>query len=135
MTQFQPAHDEPSVPGRRHNPSMETWNLRDIDCMLEVMKIIEAPDFRIAVWPRRNPDEVGGGPVYQMPYPDYHPVVEKFRELCYETSAYIDPYAVLPEDPSGLDAETGVSGLLSSPGDMESASLNQIRRYLVPVSY
>jgi hypothetical protein len=41
------------------------------------------------------------------------------------------PYALLPEDPKGLEPGTDVLKVLQSVGDMEKASLGQIRRYLV----
>jgi hypothetical protein len=63
--------------------------------------------------------------------PSYHPVIHKFWSLCYKSSAYIDPYGVLPDDPEGLESGIEVVKVLASSSDMEKASLNQIRRYFV----
>lgn len=109
----------------------KTWSLHDVDLMLALMEVIESPGFDIATWPHREPQSLDGRFVRQMPYPDYHSVVDELTRMCYETSTFIDPYGLLPEDPRGLDPDSGATNLLSSPRDMDSASLDQIRRYLV----
>ena len=99
--------------------------------MLELLQVMEAPGFQIATWPVHEPELRDGLVVHQMPYPEYDPVVDRFWELCYKSSCYIDPYAVLPEDPPGLEHEMDVVDVLRAPRDMEKATLNQIRRYFV----
>ena len=66
-----------------------------------------------------------------MAYPVYHPVVQTLWNLGYDSSAFIDPYAVLPEDPKGTEPGTGMIRVLPSPESMAAATLDQIRRYLV----
>lgn len=86
-----------------------------MDKMLDLLPIMEGSGFQIATWP--------GGSIY----PDYHPVVHQLIDLAYKTSCFIEPYEPLPEDPVGVNPLK----LLVHAGDMENASLNQIRRFIV----
>ena len=83
------------------------WSLRDIDTMLEFLPMMEEPGFIAATWTVPEKRDASGNPV-----------------MCW-------PYALLPEDPKGLEPGTDVLKVLQSVGDMEKASLGQIRRYLV----
>lgn len=108
------------------------WRTGDIDRMLELLNVIEAPDVVPFTWPEQEERIENGVKVMQWPYPDYHPVVDEMWQLLYNTSAYIDPYKVLPEDPRGLeDGADTLSVLNNCPGAIPTATLNQIRRYLV----
>lgn len=110
----------------------KTWSKRDIDRMLELLKVIESPDFAPFTWPVQEEQIENGVKVMQWPYPDYHPVVDEMWQLLYKTSAYIDPYKVLPEDPPGLEDGTDTLSVLNNcPESIPTATLNQIRRYLV----
>jgi hypothetical protein len=102
-----------------------TWLKEDIDRMLELLAIFEAPDFRAAAWPKLEPRVVEGRVVHPMPYPIYHPAVDRYRSLCWQTTCALDPYAALPEDPEGVETIE----VLKTREAMERATLNQIRRY------
>lgn len=110
----------------------EVWSPEDIDRMLELLEPILASGFGLATWVHPDPVEEDGKLVHVMGWPDYHPVVDEFIQFCYESSTFIDPYARLPEDPPmrGQD-EPLTARVLTTPEHMKSASLNQIRRYLV----
>jgi hypothetical protein len=108
------------------------WTAADIDRLLKLLAVIEEPDFVAFTWPRPQERIEDGTPVLEWPYPDYHPVVNELWEVLYKTSAYIDPYGVLPEDPSGLEDGTDTLKVLNnSPRAIPTATLDQIRRYLV----
>ena len=109
----------------------DEWLNTDIDMMLSLLPTIEAPDFQSQVWPNL-PDVVENGTrIRQMPYPVYHEVVDRMWKLLYETSAYIDPYAPLPEDPTADGVPFSVMGAHFPAEYFETATLNQVRRYLV----
>ncbi len=100
--------------------------------MLELLQPIETPGFQIATWVHPEPIEKDGKLVHAFGRSDYHPVVQEFIPLCCETSAFIDPYKRLPEDPDWLNRrEPETTRVLEKPADMETATLDQIRRYLV----
>ena len=98
-----------------YNNPVKNWILSDMDKMLDLLPIMEAGGFQIATWP-------GSGV-----YPDYHPVVNEFMDLGYNTSCFIQPYEPLPEDPAGVDPMQ----LLKTASEMENASINQIRRFFI----
>lgn len=108
------------------------WLVEDIDLMLELLPIVEKPGFQAHSWP--DPpvtSDADGKRIYRMPYPNYHEAVERFRTLVYSTSAAIDPYAALPEDPTQDGVPFSVAGTHYPLEYFENATLNQIRRYLV----
>lgn len=108
------------------------WSKRDIDRMLKLLPIIEDRGFQVAVWPEHEPREVDGMMVHQIPYPEYHPVIDQLRDLWLNSSCYTNPYEILPEDPLGLNPDSmEAATVLTSARDMESATLNQIRRYFI----
>lgn len=107
------------------------WLVADIDKMVELLPIIEAPEFQPHIWPDL-PDIIENGTrIRQMPYPVYHEVVDRMWKLLYETSAYIDPYAPQPEDPNQDGVPFSVMGAHFPPEYFDTATLNQVRRYLV----
>ena len=108
------------------------WRISDIDKMLELLAIMESPDFVAFVWIEPQPRIEAGVQTMQIPYPDYHPVVTKLVTLLYNTSAYIDPYTPLPEDSMPNDGtEVWHYWTDPEPETFSSATLNQVRRYLV----
>lgn len=107
------------------------WSAGDIDRMLELLPIIESPGFVPFTWPELPERYENGKRILQMPYPMYHEVVDRMWKLLYETTAYIDPYAPLPEDPTQDGIEFSVMGAHFPPEYFDSATLNQVRRYLV----
>lgn len=110
----------------------DKWSSEDIDRMPELLQVIEEPQCQLATWPDRTHVEADGTVVNQSPYPDYHPVVDEFIPFCCESSAFIDPYGLLPEDPPVRgEGEPVTPRILTSPEDMRTATLNQIRRYFV----
>lgn len=109
----------------------KNWSIRDIDRMLELLTVIEAPGFVAYSWPDLPERIENGVKVLQMPYPAYHEVVGQFWKVLYDTSAYIDPYAALPEDPTQEGIPFSVLGAHFPAAYFETATLNQVRRYLV----
>jgi len=109
----------------------EEWSRSDIDKMLELLSVIESPGFVPFTWPELPERHENGVRVLQMPYPVYHEVVDRLWTLLYETSAYVDPYAPLPEDPTQEGIPFSVLGAHFPPEYFDSATLNQVRRYLV----
>lgn len=103
----------------------------DIDKMIQFLSLAEDPSFVPAVWPRHEPQIVDGRKVYQMPYPVYDPAIDMLWHLCFMSTANIDPYAALPEDPPGTEDGPGLVSLFAGPEDLELASLDQIRRALM----
>ena len=87
--------------------------------MLDLIPAIQEPGFVAATWTEGHASPV------------YHAVVDQFFKLCSGTTVQCDPYAVLPEDPAGVEAGTRTLGVLRTPQDMSSASLGQIRRYFI----
>lgn len=106
------------------------FKIETIDRLIANLETITSPDFKVAEWPRLEPRMVNGRLVHPMPYPEYHEFVLQTLANVW-TSAYIHPYDVLPEDPPGLQSGKDVAGVLVKPGDFESASLDQIRRYFL----
>jgi len=113
------------------NKPTKKWSTKDIDKMLALLPIIEAEGFKAATWPKREPVEVKGELIQHVPYPKYHPVVDQFLGFCYETSCFIEPYEVLPEDPAGTEPDTITFNVLQNASDMSHATVDQIRRYFV----
>lgn len=100
------------------------WRPADIDALLDLARVMESPNFEIMTWPDLPYLEENGTRIVQMPYPEYNPVVGRIVEMLYESSAYIDPYGTLPEDPE-------FDGRPFPPDYFPRATLNQVRRYLV----
>jgi hypothetical protein len=110
----------------------KTWSTQDIDRMLELLGPIFAPGFELATWVYPDPIEKDGKLVHVLGWPDYHPIVHEFIQFCCDSSTFIDPYALLPEDPPVRgEGEPVTPRILTSPEDMRMATLNQIRRYFV----
>ena len=112
------------------NPTCE-WHVDDIGKMLALLPIIDSLDFQPYV--RSDlPDFVENGTrTMQMSDRVYHKVVDRMWKLLYETSAFIDPYAPLPEDPAEDGVPFAVMGAYFPSEYFETATLNQVRRYLV----
>lgn len=72
-----------------------------------------------------------GGQVLHVPYPEYHPVVEQWWNLLYDTPFYISPYGRLPEDPSSDGVPFSVMGAHFPLEYFENATLAQVRRYML----
>ncbi|MBX3097681.1 MAG: hypothetical protein KF812_12555 [Fimbriimonadaceae bacterium] len=107
------------------------WAVDDIDRMLELLKVVESPDFVAFTWPDLPERTENGVRVLQMPYPVYLEAVDQLWKALYDTTAYIDPYAPLPENPTQDGMLFSVLGAHFPPDYFETATLNQVRRYLV----
>lgn len=110
---------------------MSPDRLAAAQALLELLPTFEDPDFVPATWPPRFHIDENGDRIEHMPYPDYHPVVERFRDLYWKFTAGVHPYEPLPED------ETQ-EGIAFSPGGVtfpleyfETASIDQIARFFV----
>ena len=97
--------------------------------MLALLPAMEERGFEIANWVQGT-TEFQGKTVNVMPYPTYHPAVEAVFALFLQSSAFIDAYGALPEDPAGYDPGFGTKDLMRDPKRLVAASINQIRRYL-----
>jgi|ERR1700682_1159539 len=64
-------------------------------------------------------------------FPEYHPVINRFWKLIYETSAFIAPYDPLPEDPTPVGIPFRVMGVSFPLDYFSAATVDQVRRYLV----
>jgi len=95
----------------------QPWPREDIERLLDLLPILEAPEFVPATWPKL--DNKDG--VVQMPYPVYHETVEQLRERVWAGPKF-DPYEALPEDTPETDPRKP---------NFETATVNQIRRYLM----
>lgn len=102
-----------------------------IDELIGLLETIEAPDFVPASWPDRGSVEKDGVKVYNMPYPDYHPVVERMRWLFATVADGIDPYGPLPEDPTQDGIPFSVMGADFPIEYFQTATYDQLRRYFM----
>lgn len=105
----------------------------DIEPVLSLKPIFDSlsvEEFRS--WNGWEPMELPeGGQVLHVPYPDYHPVVNQWFELLYQTPFYIDPYAALPEDPMLDGVPFSVMGAHFPLEYFETATIDQVRRYML----
>jgi hypothetical protein len=102
-----------------------------IEALIELIPIFEASEFVPAEWPDRGTVEKNGITCHYMPYPDYHPEVERFRDLLHHFTAGILPYDPLPEDPTQDGIPFSVLGASFPVEYFETATIDQIRRYFV----
>ena len=105
------------------------WSLPDIDRMLALLPAMEEGDFNVATWVQST-TEFQGATMSVMPYPTYHPSITGVFDLFLQSSAFIDAYGTLPEDPPGYEPGFGTKDIMRDPKRLVSASTNQIRRYL-----
>lgn len=97
----------------------EPWGKEELDAVLALLPEIESPRFKLADWPKFEPDADG---VYQMPYPEYNPVVDRLLELL----GGIHPYDPLPED---LNRDGLSPSSVFEVDDFSEMSVDQVRRY------
>lgn len=105
--------------------------LAAIDAVLELLPTFEDPAFVPATWPDRSYVDQQGVRCQSMPYPDYHPAVEEFRRRYPAMAASVHPYHALPEDESPDDIPFNVLGTSFPIEYFETATLDQVRRYLM----
>lgn len=82
--------------------------------LLRLLEEMEDPTFNFF-----EPSETG--------WPIYHPIFHRLWKLLYESSLYLDPYGRLPDDQNW----TGEVAAWYPVEYFESASLDQVRRYLL----
>ncbi len=99
--------------------------------LLEFLPIFEDPQFEPATWPERSYINSDGKRVMNMPYPDYHPKVEEFRDCHPALVAGIHPYDPLPEDETQEGVPFSVTGATFTEEYFAKATIDQIRRYLM----
>lgn len=107
----------PEIKMRDLDPSRE-WSREDMVQMLALLPELEAPGFEPCTW---------CVPPGTLGFPEYHPTIERWRNMVYGTSCAIDPYCTLPEDAPDLDPNRRAVVPLEF---FETATLNQVRRYL-----
>lgn len=110
---------------------MDASQREAIDQLLKFLPIFEDPDFIPATWPERTYIDAEGKRVMNMPYPDYNPAVEEFRDQYPALSAGIHPYEALPEDETTEGIPFSVTGATFTEEYFAKATLDQIRRYLM----
>jgi hypothetical protein len=107
--------------------------VNDVDpdkALIEFLRTFEDPAFIPAEWPDRGKRQLPNGKeAIVMPYPDYHPEVERFLEAMHSFTAGIHPYETLPEDPHQAEGAFDVRMVQFQPDYFLSASRNQIRRF------
>lgn len=94
---------------------------------------METPGFKVYEWetPVTTTKEKGRNVMF-IGGPTYHPLVhELLWGLACESSLYIDPYAVLAEDPSPEGAPFDVMKASFTTEYFATSTINQVRRYLV----
>ncbi len=107
------------------------WSAPDLEAFLALAAEMERPGFVPGHCVNHPPVEKDGVMVHQMPYWAYGSEVSAFMPLCFSTSLFIDPYAVLPEDPPGSEPNTTLFALFPTPHDFKNATIDQLRRYFV----
>lgn len=110
---------------------MDASQREAIDQLLKFLPIFEDPEFIPATWPERSYINKEGKRVMNMPYPDYHPAVEEFRNQYPALAAGIHPYDPLPEDETAEGIPFSVTGATFTEEYFAKATLDQIRRYLM----
>ncbi len=106
-----------------------TDQVEAIDHLLELLPTFEDPEFVPATWPERFAIDDKGVRHQHVPYPDYHPAVEEFRNRYPALTAGMHPYNALPEDQTREGIPFSVTGATFSIPYFESATVDQIRRY------
>jgi hypothetical protein len=101
---------------------VQPWLRADIEAMLALLPVFESPDFVPCTWTKPAPGED-----LFLPYPTYSRSVDELHHLAFASTAYVDPYAPLPED-AQLPFPSDSPATL--PEFIQAASLNQLRRYL-----
>ena len=102
-----------------------------IDRLVEFLPTFEDPNFVPGTWPERHMTGKDGKKILQSPYPDYHPAVEEFRSAYSALTNGIHPYDALPEDESPDGVQFSVLGTTYPIEYFDTATLDQIRRYLM----
>lgn len=113
---------------------MEASQREAIERLLQFLPIFEDPGFVAATWPERFYTNAEGKQVMNMPYPDYHPSVEEFRNQYPALVMGIHPYEPLPEDQTQEGIPFSVTGATFTEEYFDKASIDQIRRYLMLLS-
>lgn len=112
-------------------PNLTPEQIAAIDLLLELLPTFEDPEFVPATWPERFHVDSDGKKHQHMPYPDYHPAVEEFRNRYPTLVDGIHPYEALPEDETTEGVEFNVLGTTFDQEYFARATLNQIRRYFM----
>lgn len=112
--------------------ALGNWDPDSIDRILELLPILEQAGFVACEWEPSRHWEEGGKPHMSMPYPTYHPAIERFRRSIFRSETPVDPYRRLPEDrfEGKWDGAAAVRAL-SRPEQFAGATLGQVRRYLL----
>ncbi|MBC8064164.1 MAG: hypothetical protein H7Y17_04995 [Chlorobia bacterium] len=110
---------------------MDATQIAAIDRLLELLPTFEDPEFVPAVWPERFHIDAEGKRIEHVPYPDYHPAVEEFRNRYPALVAGIHPYDALPEDDTPDGVTFSVLGTTYDQAYFAKATIDQIRRYLM----
>lgn len=108
----------------------QPWNPEGIDETLAYLAIFEDPSFVPFVWEPMRPIIKDGKEIWPMPYPTYDKKVDNFWRTFAKTGGFIHPYNPLPEDPTQDGITFSVLGAHFPIEYFETATLNQVRRYL-----
>jgi hypothetical protein len=106
------------------------WLVDGIDELLAFLPIFEDPNFVPFVWPPLRKSIIDGKEVTHMPYPEYDPRVDDFWSTLARSGGRVHPYKSLPEDPTQEGITFSVMGAYFPIEYFETATINQVRRYL-----
>jgi hypothetical protein len=110
------------------------WRKQSMDRVLGLLPTLEDPNFKVGEWHGGDTRVEDGQKVMSMPFIAYHPAIKKLWKILYDSSAYIDAYAQLPEDIIPMGEEFCPQTIHLTPRYFETATLNQVRRYLVLIT-
>jgi hypothetical protein len=113
-----------------HSNLPKPWLIEDVDLMIEALSFLDNPEFEYETWIGSEMRVQDGMEVWSLPYPQYSEAVDRYFDLCYESSCVMDCYVVLPEDPEGAIAGPELAELFQTEREFYSLTLNQVRRYL-----
>lgn len=99
--------------------------------MLALLETLEEEGFRGHTLVGGEALTENGSQARTLPHRTYDSAIKMMWTLCYHSSALIDPYGVLPEDPPGTERGVCLTQVLDSFEKMHQATLDQIRRYLI----
>jgi len=106
------------------------WPPEGIDAVLAFLPVFEDPHFVPFVWPPLRKSIIDGREVTHMPYPEYDLKVDEFWSTLARTGGRVHPYNPLPEDPTQEGIPFSVMGVYFPVEYFETATLDQVRRYL-----
>ncbi|MDQ2985944.1 MAG: DUF6508 domain-containing protein [Armatimonadota bacterium] len=110
--------------------TLQPWPAEGIDETLAYLPFFEDRSFVPFVWEPMRPMMKDGKEVWHVPYPICDDKVDGFWRTFAKTGGFIHPYDALPEDATQGGIQFSVLGAHFPIEYFETATLNQVRRYL-----